>query len=323
MAIDDSEVSPAGVKTRLYEKGDEVGVVRLFEEVFGRAMSLQEWAWKYRGEGERAVYSTIAKTASGEIVGHYGLMVQRVIHRGREISGVSVGDVMTHPKYRGIRLFRDLATIGIVEAVRNGIVLAYGFPNERALRLPEKLGLYEKVEDVFEAEKDVQFHNNLGRYLHRFFPLGYDDDRIDALWDRLRGRFHLALIRDGRYLRWRYQKHPFFSYELWGLKKRWEVGLSGLAVLRRDNDRMLLIDFICPLELLGTLFQKTENYVYTAGMKRLVFWLPDYLRERTVRAGFSVHSAGTSIPRSTVEGYMKKVEMKGEFFYTMGDTDFL
>ncbi|MDA8433911.1 MAG: GNAT family N-acetyltransferase, partial [Nitrospiraceae bacterium] len=288
-----------------------------------RKMSREEWMWKYTGEGERSVYSSVAKNASGEIVGHYGCMVQRAVHRGREISGISIGDVMTHPRFRGIRLFRDLATIGPTEAVRHGIVLGYGFPNERAFRLPEKLGLYEKVEDVFEAGKDVQFHNNLNRYAYRFFPLRYDDRRIDALWEQLKGGFHLTLIRDSRYLRWRYQKHPFFSYELWGLKKRWEMALTGLAVVRRDKDRMLLIDFVCPLDLLAALFQKVDNYAYTAGVKRLVFWLPDYLRDRIIRAGFSVNPAGTSIPRSTIEGYMKKEEMKGKFFYTMGDTDFL
>ncbi len=312
-----------GPDIRLYRSGDEAGIRVLFKEVFGREMSLEEWIWKYRGEGERSVYSSVAESVSGEIVGHYGCMVQRAVHRGRKIHAISIGDVMTHPKYRGIRLFRELATIGPTEAVRNGVVLGYGFPNERAFRLPEKLGLYEKVEDVFEAGKDVQFRNDLNRYTYRLFPLGHDDGRIDVLWEELKNRIHLAVIRDREYLRWRYQRHPFFSYELWGLKKRWGSRLDGLAVVRRDNARMLLMDFLCPLDLLGPFFQKIENYVYTTGIKRLVFWLPEYLGKRVVREGYSVYPAGTSIPRSTIEGFMDKEEMKGRFFYTMGDTDFL
>ncbi|MFI5294180.1 MAG: GNAT family N-acetyltransferase [Thermodesulfovibrionales bacterium] len=308
---------------RLYRPGDEVGIRGLFKEVFGREMSLEEWMWKYTGEGERSVYSSVAENVSGEIIGHYGCMVQRAIHRGRKIYGISIGDVMTHPKCRGIRLFRELATIGPTEAVRNGIVLGYGFPNERAFRLPEKLGLYEKVEDVFEAGKDVQSHNNLNRYTYRFFPLRYEDSRIDTLWEQLKGRIHLAVIRDREYLRWRYQRHPYFSYEFWGLKKRWGLQLAGLAVMRKDNERMLLMDFVCPLDLLGPFFQKIENYLYSTGIKKLVFWLPEYLRERVAREGFSLYPAGISIPRSTIEGYLAKEEMKGRFFYTMGDTDFL
>ncbi|MEF9426870.1 MAG: hypothetical protein L0956_06760 [Candidatus Mariimomonas ferrooxydans] len=39
--------------------------------------------------------------------------------------------------------------------------------------------------------------------------------------------------------------------------------------------------------------------------------------------GFFLKPAGTSIPRTTYEKFLKKEQMKGKFFYTMGDTDFL
>ena len=59
------------------------------------------------------------------------------------------------------------------------------------------------------------------------------------------------------------------------------------------------------------------------GIKKILFWLPEYIKELVEREGFSVKRACTSVPRSTVQGYLKKEEMKGKFFYTMGDTDFL
>jgi hypothetical protein len=246
-----------------------------------------------------------------------------MIFNGREIKGIAIGDVMVHPKYRGLNVFRKVVALLPQETEKYGFVLGYGFPNERALRLPEKLGLYEKVEDVSEACKEVQFHRNLNRYAYRFFPLRYDDRRIDSLWKEVKDGIRLAVIRDKEYLSGRYQRHPLYTYELWGLRRRWGMRLSGLAVLRREKERMLLIDFVCPLDLLGPFFQKIENYVYTTGLKRLVFWLPDYLRERVASEGFSVYPAGISIPRTNREKWLTKAEIEGKFFYTMGDTDFL
>jgi GNAT superfamily N-acetyltransferase len=310
-------------EVRLYRPGDEAGIRGLFKEVFGREMSFEEWVWKYSGAKSERVWSSVAVTETNEVVAHYGGMPKRMIFNGREIKGIAIGDVMVHPKYRGLNVFRKVVALLPQETEKHGFVLGYGFPNERALRLPEKLGLYEKVEDVSEACKEVQFYRNLPRYAYRFFPLQYDDRRIDRLWEKVKGGIHLAVIRDREYLSERYQRHPLYTYELWGLRRRWEMRLSGIAILRREKERMLLIDFVCPLDLLGPFFQKIENYVYTTGIKRLVFWFPDYLRERVASGGFSIYPSGTSIPRTNREKWLTKAEIEGKFFYAMGDTDFM
>jgi len=311
------------LRVRLYEKGDEIGITNLFHEVFGRKMSLEEWQWKYAGRGNRKVYSSVALNEKDEIVAHYGGMVHRMIYQGREVFGLAIGDVMIHPKYRGPKLFKEIASLVPEEAVRDGIVIGYGFPNDRAFRLPEKLGLYEKIEDVCEANKETTFWNNPSRYVYRLFPLSYDDDRIDILWEEVKDAYVLAVIRDQAYLRWRYEKHLLFSYELWGLRKRWSSRLVGFAVLRREDERerVLIMDFVCHAGEMQTLFQKIENII--DGKKRMTLWHAEYLKQKMSQMGFSVGHAGTCIPRTTHEGTIRKYEISGKFFYTMGDTDFL
>lgn len=308
---------------RLYQAGDEHGIIRLFKEIFGREMTLEEWRWKYTGKGNEKVYSSVAVNEAGEIVAHYGGMPQRMVFKGGGISGISIGDVMVHTRYRMLKLFKKVTALLPAETVKEGFVLGYGFPNERAMALPEKLGLYEKIEDVSEASKDAQFTNNLGRFIYKFSPLSYDDSRIDALWKSVEREFTLAVIRDREYLAWRYQRHPFYKYELWGLKNRWGNKLSALAVLRRDGERMLIIDFVCREDILSALFQKIENYSYISGVKTIALWFPEYLRQRMEDMGFSIKPTGTCIPRTTHEGWLKRGDIKGKFFYTMGDTDFL
>lgn len=307
---------------RLYQAGDEIGITKLFRDIFGREMTLDEWRWKYTGRENRKVYSSVAVNETGDIVAHYGGIPHRMIYQGREVYGLAIGDVMVHSSFRRTRLFKKVASLVPEEAVRDGIILGYGFPSERHMRLSEKLGLYEKIEDVFEADKEVKFTNNLRRLIYEFFPLDYDDSRIDALWESLKERIKLAVIRDGEYLRWRYQRHPFFKYELWGLKKRWSGRLEGLAVLRDDGERKLLIDFLSPVDSIDILFQEVENCSFRSGKKTLALWFPGYMRHRLAEEGFSIRPAATCVPRTTHERTLTKDQMKGQFFYTMGDTDF-
>jgi SAM-dependent methyltransferase len=313
----------SGCNIRPYKKGDEEGIVKLFKEIFGREMPVDEWRWKYAGSGNNKVYSSVAVTGLGDIVAHYGGMPHRMIYKGNDIYGLAIGDVMVHPKFRGSKLFKQVAAIVPEEGVKDGFVLGYGFPNERAMLLPEKLGLYEKVEDVLEANKEVRFNNELTRFIYKLFPLPYDDLRIDKLWEKCKARMSLAVTRDRDYLMWRYQQHPLFRYELWGLKKRWGHKLEGLAVLRREAERMLVIDFLCLPEMMEILFRKIENHSFVSGSKTVALWFPGYLQNILRDLGFSIKPSCTVIPRTTHERTLTKDEMAGSFFYTMGDTDFL
>ncbi|MEF9476118.1 MAG: hypothetical protein L0958_05455, partial [Candidatus Mariimomonas ferrooxydans] len=184
-------------------------------------------------------------------------------------------------------------------------------------------GLYEKVEDIIEGNKEVKFHNNLVRYNFKLFPLDYSDIRIDHLWESCKNNLGLAVVRDMGYLTWRYKDHPLFSYELWGLKKRFGRRLYGLAVLKKEEDRVLVMDFLSDRGMFGSLFHKLENYVFTSGRKTMTLWAPPFMEETLIENGFSIKPAGTSIPRTTHEKTLTKDQMEGKFFYTPGDTDFL
>ncbi len=308
---------------RLYRNGDEHGIIKLFKEIFGREMSLEEWRWKYTGKDFLKVYCSLAVNENNEVIAHYGGMPQYMVHKGKEIYGMAIGDVMVHPKYRGTKLFKKISELLPVISAQDGFILGYGFPNERAMKLPEKLGIYEKVEDVYESTKEVRFASNHLRFIYKLFPLSYDDNRIDILWGTLKDSIKISLIRDRKYLRWRYQKHPLFNYELWGIKKRWQQELSGFAVIRKDGENLLLIDFLCPIGQLAALVQKIENYAASSGFKKLKLWHPGYLNEKLEQLGFNVSKSGTCIPRTTHPEWLTKAEVEGKFFYTMGDTDFM
>lgn len=307
---------------RLYRPGDETGITGLFSEVFGRTMPVQEWRWKYIESHPEKVYSTVAEDDSGKIVGHYGGVCLPLIFHGKEIYGHAICDVMVHPRYRGIRTFRRLLNLFPIESAKDGIKFGYGFPNSTTLLKPAILsGLYEKVEDVIEGTKNVEFYNDFDRYAFKLFPLDYSDSRIDSLWESCKYNYRITLVKDSKYLVWRYGRNPLYRYELWGLKNRFGSRLYAYAVLKREKDRVLVIDLLFDMVMVKVLFKKIENYVYAIKREAITLWAPPFMRKVLGNLGFDIRPAGTAIPRSTYYKYYEKKEIKGQFFYSMGDTD--
>jgi hypothetical protein len=306
----------------MYEDGDEVGIVKLFKEIFGREMTIEEWRWKYKQSYPHKNYSSVAVHKDMGIIGHYGGMCFPLIYKGRPARGLAICDVMIHPRFRGIKTLRELSYLVPYEAVKDGLIIGYGFPNKDTLLKPAlRLGIYEMVEDVLEGNKEVKLHNDLTRYRYKLFPLDYSDTGIDRLWESCKNNFPLSVVRDRRYLTWRYKNHPHFTYEIWGFKKRAGRSYHGLTVLRKEGNRAFLMDFLYTEGMFDALIKKLENYLYTSGIRTLILWTPPFMEKSLVELGFSTQRAITSIPRTTHEKTLTKEQIAGQFFYTMGDTD--
>lgn len=312
------------ITVRHYNQGDEHGIVNLFKEVFGREMSLDEWRWKYKGQGNQRVYSSVGVTQDNRVVAHYGGIPLPAVYKGKEIKVLSVCDVMIHPKFRGIKALRKITSFHRDEALKIGFAMCPGFPTENTLMLPtEKLGLIERVLTVMWADKEVGLHNNVNRFLYRFFPLSFEDARIDKLWEIVKSSLTFSLVRDRRYFSWRYKNHPLYNYECWGLKKIWSRNLSGMAIIKKDSeDKTLVMDMLFMPDTIIALLQKAENIAYSSGRKVIALWLPAKWHPLLTRLGYILREYG-AVGRDTNNAIMDKEEMAAHFFYTMGDTDYL
>lgn len=313
------------INIRRYKDGDEYGIVELFKKVFGREMTLEEWQWKYKGQDFNKVYSFVITNEKNEIVGHYGGIPLRILYKGKEITGISTCDVMIDKRYRGFWILRRLHNEFVNTYIKEGISMFYGFPTEKTLLLPaEKLGLYERVETIYEASKEVKFHNGPGRFLYRLIPIDLDNPEIDRLWSSVKGDFQFSVIRDNNYLKWRYKRNPLFSYEAWALKKRFSKRLEGLIILKKeDRDELLLMDIVFKKGLLNILIKKTENLAFFMKKKRLLMWLPQRMQDILRKLGFQFKPSGATLPKATHKRTIPKEEIFSHFYYTCGDTDFL
>jgi hypothetical protein len=310
---------------RMYAEGDEYGIVELFNNCFERKMTLEEWKWKYKGRGDLKIYSIVLEDKEEGIVGHYGVTPLRMILNGKMIKGVSAADTMIHPKFRSFVRFKNMVRLIMEEMVRDSIVMFYGFSPRQVVRLSvDRLGIYESVENIYEAAKSVRFNSGAARYLYKLSPVSFDDDRIDKLWEDSRDQFRLAIIRDRAFFKWRCGENPLFRYEAWGFTRRWSKKLMGLAVLRRQQtDKVLVTDLVFQRGLLPALLTKVENLAVSAGAKNLSLWLPQQFHDLLRARGFTLADSGATMVKPTHPLAITKDEIREKFFYTMGDTDFL
>jgi 2-polyprenyl-3-methyl-5-hydroxy-6-metoxy-1,4-benzoquinol methylase len=309
---------------RKYQKGDENGIIKLFKEVFGREMTIDEWRWKYRGQGSERIHSVVALNSDHEIIGHYGGIPLRTLYLGKEIKILSTCDVMIHPAYRGFWMLKKITGVFKNDAINNGFRMCYGFPTEKTLMLPaERLGIIERCLRISEAKKDVNFNNNLNRFLFRLSPLNFDDKRINMLWKAVRGEFEFTVIRDRDYLKWRYKNNSVFSYEIWGLSKRWGTSLFGLAALKMDSaENLSIMDMIFRKDALIPLLQKIENLAFSIGKKGLVLWMPERYHNLLKKNGFVLKDYGV-LGQIVGDDFIQKDEIDSLFYFSMGDTDYL
>jgi hypothetical protein len=133
---------------------DAPEVRRLFQLVFKKDMSPVHWDWKYGRSLSRA-YGVFR---DGELVAHYGGVGLDISLKGKLVQGVQIADVMVVPTVRQSVRRRSpfyLAASGFIETfvgIGEHFLFGYGFPNDRAMDLAERLKFYVRVGRMWELK---------------------------------------------------------------------------------------------------------------------------------------------------------------------------
>jgi hypothetical protein len=229
---------------RYYKPGDESRIQELFKFVFNRDMgkseSREHWDWEFlknpSGLGE------IMLAVDGEkIVGHYAVIPERIKIKGVPVVGTLSLDTMVHPDYQGQQIFTKLATSLYEDIGKKGMPITYGFPNQNSIHgIVNKLQWKEiatlpVLQLTIGAEKVIT--RALGsRLLGKAGSLFFGRKRLketpasegkewkvekvtafgeefDQIFDQGSAGMNVTLIRDSKYLNWRFIEKPENDYE--------------------------------------------------------------------------------------------------------------
>jgi len=297
------------------------------------------WEWKFRrnplGTTEMVVGMEPADTARAPAcVAVYAVVPHRCVLQGEPgVAGLQT-DLAVDPTLRnglgGSRLILSIGRLYSELYLRGQKPLEWGFPEphlQRVCLAHLKVGvLRDVVFLVREARPLAARASTL-----TVEPVARFGAQVDELWQRCRGAFGAATVRDARHLNWRYCDHPDVPYM--ALVAREPGGaLRGLAVARAggcDEQLFSLMDWLVPRDdreaervLLDALLEAAR----ARGKPYLAAWFPLFLPEaQRWQQEFGFHARATPFQESYrcwAKGLGRRW-LDENWYQTMGDIDFL
>lgn len=290
-------------RCRYYRPSDRQGLQTLFRAVYGDEAERKTSAWRYLDNPPEEALIIVAE-ADGRIVGAQPSHVIRIECHGSDVRGLLLLDVMTHPDFRGRGVFAAVVETLREDAHAHGLRILLTTPNEAAARgfrhldqwrcLGELSPLLLPIEPgaVLSRRRSIQSALRplsrlpflTGRHLlaHQV-PAHIEHDATqfaspnDMLWRRFRGTSPCTLVRDDRFIRWRYSQKPR-RYRLYSLADG--AGSTALAVTAPGRllgrDLLLLVDLMIPHDssamlenLLAAVYRDAESLGVAAIMTYL------------------------------------------------------
>ncbi len=323
---------------RPYQPGDEHGLLAGHNRIFTPQRTLAHWLWKFRDNPTGQIHTMLAVHEQDGVVGAYVTLPVRVRADGREVLAGQCVDLWVLPEHRryGPRpgLFVNLALAhyerwGGKEPHQNAF--HYGWPIA-TWRIGQRYLRYEVVRDWDFLFREVP----PGGLPPRAAPGDLEVRQVtrygadaDALWIRLQDQSRLAVVRDARYLNWRFADAHDVRYELWECRERGTGALRGLAVTTQRDflfpATSFVVDWLVPADdyaATTALLAKAEARANEQG-SRVLATLFQHLDPRFLhfqRQGFQVY--GTSYFQVIIPFTLDDtLWFKDHWYHTLGDSD--
>jgi hypothetical protein len=327
-----------GLALRPYRPGDEEQIVALFKTAYGSERSMSHWRWKFR-ENPAGLQIMLAVTEAGEVVGQYAAVPAWAAKDGRRYLLSQAVESMVDPRFR-----RGLKNPGLQVMLVKGFyqeymgpgggAMAYGFPIPVYCRLLVRTGVCTVLHRVVQLERELADGGASAgprrpSLRHRVAEVSRFPDGADALWDRCRRDLPLAIIRDARYLNWRYADCPDVAYVKLIAGDRWTGRVEGLAVLRlgfADRPVALLVDWLVPRAgpaVAEALLEHCHALAAGSGHRRIEAWFPVHAPEFAFfeRRGYKRVPTQYEIVVEPFVPELPREWVSDHWYYTMGDSD--
>ena len=316
-------------RVRLLEKKQMTEMLDLFKNTFHHDMPPALWRWKYDSNANRE----IGIWRENKLVGHYGGIARRILFFGQPQTAVQIGDVMVDTNERGTLTRKGpffLMAATFLEryiGYNKPYLVGFGFPNERAMKVAERLGLYAEIDQMVEFSW-VSLPK-WPRIKTRLHPIDRaDDEQMSAVaeecWQKMAEdlRSDLVGIRDWPYLQHRYLNHPTQRYQLMLIKNRFGGRARGILVLRHDTHDSEIIDIIAPLSEIPLLILHARRLAGISGRHRLFCRITENFAPYFAVAGGKKQMSDFRIPTSIWDAAPSPDSLRNHWWLMSGDTDF-
>lgn len=314
------------MKIENYKDGDEVHILPLFNQVFGRPMSNEHWNWRFK---DNPAGQTLIKLMwdHGTLVGQYAVSPIKVIVNGESVLTAHSLSTMTHPDYTGRGIFKKLST-SLYNYLENdlGSQAVWGYPNTNShYGFINSLGwkdmgvLHTMSIDtslVKEIHGDIRFDiiPELGLVDCEFIKTSLEMQNV-------------YVERSLEYMNWRFVKKPGNNYRI--LRLFIDDDYIGLAITKiygskenKDLELNILEFFVNENvnlgEVISVLLHSTKEK-----LKRISIWrnINDPLHIQLERVGFTPNKPITYFAARPHAKLPSEFLSLNSWYISMGDSD--
>lgn len=328
------------VDIRPYRAGDEYQIMDLYNQTFIKSYDMNYWQWYIQNpEGDH--HTIVAASNRENIVAAHTTFPLRFWYQENEYSFIQTLNFrLSVWEKAGLQKFNGQ---------KENYPLAYEFVTKKEFpveyrdfveegQLPDPIELveydYTPIRKINKLRKNispqpralgVRVKHCVDKRLYPVKKIDRYDVQADQLWQECQSDFSMAIVRNAKYLNWRYVDRPGIAYLNVGVYRQQK--LRGWAVLRVIGEVGYLVDWLVPtkeIHLAEILLRNVENSAYLGGAKYLDVWFPPAFPQY---AFFQEHGYAEIETNTTLFAHILDTNridsriIENEWYYTMGDSE--
>lgn len=323
---------------RTYQPGDEEQILALFNRVFVADRAMPHWRWKFAGN-PAGHQITVATGDDGRIVGQFaGLPAAAIAPTGRFVLSQGI-DHMVAPEAQKQGVFAAMTrhfSATFLPPAQDVVFFSYPLAHKHSIdqRIASTAELVHPVRALrWDLTRREPWRADAGawrtgrervRRVQRF-PVG-----VDRFWQRtIAPGAGVSIVRDRRYLNWRYADCPDVDYALLVAESRITGRTHGVAVLRFGwfAERIApLCELLVPGDdrtVLALLLGACHDLAREHDLASVLTWAPPgtALHPALLALGYVEEETPFLLTQIADANTARAAALRTRWSYTMGDSD--
>ncbi|MFB9866130.1 GNAT family N-acetyltransferase [Vreelandella sulfidaeris] len=209
-----------------------------WEAAFKRELSREIYEWIFNEENIK--YSLVY---NGELVAGYCLYPLPCIWKGSRSIALLCNNVFVCPGHQGKQLFVKISKEALNDASRNSVAkVAYGIPNSLALPGHKKVGWGVQYPVKFIEKKAISREGSPVNEWH-YGTISDDVRRAFAACSEMSSKNRIfSIIKDEKFIKWRYESKPGVNYWFGFSKKKGHVSAYCVCKFYREKKVLHVVD---------------------------------------------------------------------------------
>lgn len=248
---------------------DRLVLLDALKEHLGVQNNEQRFDWLYLNAAFGTARAWILSDEKGSTIGMAALFPRTFSEAGRTVSGAVLGDFCLARAWRTLGPAIKLQRACLAELTGSPFSMAYDFPSDGMQAIYKRLGCGREM-DIVRLSKPLRVDRFVRRVTKRLpgaallsragnailqwkdevgghrnscdvSPVeGSVAEEFTELAMEMRTEPGIRVLRNAKYLQWRFQKHPYREYEILAARRRGK--LHGYLVLAVEADHASIVD---------------------------------------------------------------------------------